>query len=56
MWYWYFTGMMTVILVQSVVLNALYVTGIIRWQTKPKGFRTVRVYDQDNSGQYKRIA
>lgn len=55
-WYWYFTGMFTVLFVQSILLNIGLATGFIKWHKRRPQLTSVRLYDQDNSGQYKRPA
>jgi hypothetical protein len=54
MWYWYFTGMVTVLFLQSILLNIGLAKGWVRFVGRKPEFTTVRLYDQDNSGSYKR--
>lgn len=55
-WYWYFTGMATVLFALSVLLNIGLATGYIKYHRRNSPKRIVRIYDQDNSGEYKRSA
>jgi hypothetical protein len=50
MWYWYCTGIVTVLFVQSVLLNIGLATGYIKWN-KNKYPAPVCIYDQDASGE-----
>lgn len=50
MWYWYCTGIVTVLFVQSILLNIGLATGYIKWN-KNKYPAPVRIYDQDASGE-----
>lgn len=53
MWYWYFTGMATVLFVQSLMFNYAQYKGWVKFTKRPE--RVVhRLYDQDNSGSHKR--
>jgi hypothetical protein len=54
MWYWYFTGMVTVLFLQSILLNIGLVRGWVRFTGKKEYPQPTRLYDQDNSGSYKR--
>lgn len=54
MWYWYFTGMATVLFLQSILLNIGLAKGWVRFVGRRPKFTAVRLYDQDNSGSYKR--
>jgi hypothetical protein len=54
MWYWYFTGMATVLFLQSILLNIGLAKGWVRFVGRRPEFTAVRLYDQDNSGSYKR--
>jgi hypothetical protein len=54
MWYWYFTGMATVLFLQSILLNIGLVRGWVRFTGKKEYSKPTRLYDQDNSGSYKR--
>lgn len=54
MWYWYFTGIVTVLFLQSILLNIGLAKGWVRFVGRKPEFTTVRLYDQDNSGSYKR--
>lgn len=54
MWYWYFTGMATVLFLQSILLNIGLAKGWVRFVGRRPEFTAVHLYDQDNSGSYKR--
>lgn len=56
MWYWYFTGMVTVLFVQSILLNIGLARGWVRFIGRGPKKPVVRLYDQDNSGSYKRVS
>jgi hypothetical protein len=51
-WYWYFTGAITTAGSLSVILNFLLLTDSIKITVNKPVVR--RIYDQDNSGSYKR--
>jgi len=54
MWYWYFSGMTTVLFVQSLLFNYAQYKGWVKFTGRTK--RVVhKLYDQDNSGSYKRV-
>lgn len=53
MWYWYFTGIATVLFLQSVILNIGLATGWIKYQGRNSKTK-LYLYDQDNSQEYKR--
>ena len=54
-WYWYFTGMATVLFALSVLLNIGLATGYVKYQ-RTRSARIVHIYDQDNTGGHKRSA
>lgn len=60
MWYWYISGAVTVLFIQSLILNVGLVRGWVRFTEDSKESRSLkpvtRVYDQDNSGSYRRPA
>jgi len=56
MWYWYFTGMCTVLFALSLLFNVGLATGYIKYHRQHKPKRIVHIYDQDNSGSHKRSA
>lgn len=55
MWYWYFTGMATVLFLQSILLNVGLARGWVRFMGRSSKTPAIRLYDQDNSGSYKRV-
>lgn len=55
MWYWYFSGVVSVLFVQSIILNIAQANGLIQWR-KPTKLAPVYLYDQDKSGEIKRSA
>lgn len=55
MWYWYFSGMTSLLFVQSIILNIALANGTIKWR-KRVNLAPVRIYDQDLSGEIKRSA
>jgi hypothetical protein len=55
MWYWYFSGIVTVLFLQSILLNVGLATGFIKWR-KPEYPAPVRIYDQDASGEIRRAS
>ena len=54
MWYWYFTGMGTILFFQSILLNIGLAKGWVRFVGYKPQITTPRLYDQDNSDSYKR--
>lgn len=60
MWYWYISGAVTVLFVQSLILNVGLVRGWVRFKedsTESHSSKSVTyLYDQDNSGSYRRPA
>ena len=52
-WYWYFTGAGTVLFIESVLFNYAQYKGWVKFHKRTKA-PIHRVYDQDNSGPYKR--
>jgi hypothetical protein len=48
-WYWYCTGIITVLFVQSVFLNYALVHGWIRISRERNRIQIVQAYDQDKS-------
>ena len=54
MWYWYFTGMGTILFFQSILLNIGLAKGWVRFVGYKPRITTPRLYDQDNSDSYKR--
>ena len=52
-WYWYFTGMATVLFIQSLLFNYAQYKGWVKFH-KRTNTPVRRLYDQDNSGQHKR--
>lgn len=55
MWYWYFSGMVSLLFVQSVILNIALANGTIKWRRRVN-LASVHLYDQDLSGEIKRSA
>lgn len=55
MWYWYISGAVTVLFLESIILNVGLMTGFIQWRHGKKN-SVVRLYDQDNSGSIRRSA
>jgi len=55
MWYWYFTGMVTVLFLQSILLNVGLAKGWVRFVGRSSKAPVTRLYDQDNSDSYKRV-
>ena len=54
MWYWYFTGITTVLFLQSILLNVGLAKGWIQYTGRRSKTPAIRLYDQDDSGSYKR--
>ena len=52
-WYWYLSGAVTVLFVESVVLNFGLVRGWVKFHPRKRAPIT-RLYDQDNSGSHKK--
>jgi hypothetical protein len=52
-WFWYWQGFEACLFTLSVLLNIGFAKGYVRYN-RPQKTRTFRVYDQDNSGEYKR--
>jgi hypothetical protein len=52
-WYWYLTGAGTVLFIESVLFNYAQYKGWVKFHKRTKA-PIHRVYDQDNSGPYKR--
>lgn len=55
MWYWYFSGMISLLFVQSVILNIALANGTIKWR-KRVTLAPVHLYDQDSYDKIKRSA
>lgn len=53
-WYWYFTGISTVLFIQSVFLNIGLAKGWVKYYGKTNSKPKLHIYDQDNSGKYNR--
>lgn len=52
-WYWYFTGAFTVLFLESLLFNYAQYKGWVKFhKSDKKPIR--RIYDQDDSGSYKR--
>lgn len=54
-WYWYLAGVHTTLFVLSLLLNVGLATGFVKYN-RSKPARITRLYDQDNSGEYRRSA
>jgi hypothetical protein len=54
-WYWYLTGISTVIFIQSVFLNIGLAKGWVKYHGKTNSKPKLHIYDQDNSQGYKRV-
>lgn len=48
-WYWYISGIVTVLFLQSVLLNYALINGWIKISRERHKMHVVRAYDQDNS-------
>jgi hypothetical protein len=54
-WYWYLSGAVTVLFVESVLLNIGLARGWVKFHKKqPVRANITRLYDQDNSGSHKK--
>lgn len=53
-WYWYFSGMFTILFAQSILLNIGLARGWVKFHKRTKPV-VRRIYDQDDSGSYKRV-
>lgn len=51
-WYWYLTGISTVIFVQSVLLNIGLAKGWIEYHGRKNSKPRVHIYDQDKDNLY----
>jgi hypothetical protein len=47
-WYWYLTGVSTVIFLQSVLLNIGLAKGWVEYHGRKNSKPRVHIYDQDN--------
>lgn len=52
-WFWYLQGFEACLFGLSVLLNIGFATGYVKYNRR-KPARTLRLYDQDDSGSYKR--
>lgn len=49
MWYWYISGIVTILFLESVLLNYALMNGWIKINRERHQMHIVRAYDQDNS-------